>query len=176
MRHVNPKLEDTIKNRETINIPGDLLVELDPEDLRRRINTQDIAVQKARDSQVRAEGVMKTAKLETQLTLKKAENALQNAVLDLEKAKKSTVETYIQDQEGQIENYKKDIELSEKNVRAYNALRELGFVSEVEVLREKAKAAKTAHTMKIALAALFILLAGLFEMAWAPAVLTLLSP
>ena len=32
------------------------------------------------------------------------------------------------------------------------------------------------NTMKIALAALFILLAGLFEMAWAPAVLTLLSP
>ncbi|MBO35988.1 MAG: hypothetical protein CMO64_07340, partial [Verrucomicrobiales bacterium] len=152
LRHVNPKLDEAIKNQETINIPGDLLVELDPEDLNRRINTQDIDVQKARDAVVRAEGEMRTTLLETQLTLKKAENALQNAELDLEKAQKSTVETYIQDMQGQIENFKKDIELSEKNVRAYDSLKELGFVSEVEVLREKAKAAKTAHNMKIALA------------------------
>ena len=154
LRHVNPNLEDAIRNRETITIPGDLLVKLDPKGLERSINTQEAAVQKAENAVVRAEGELKKAKLDTQMALKKAENALQNAALDRDKAEKSTVETFIQDQEGTIENYKKDIELSEKNVRAYDALKELGFVSEVEVLREKAKAAKTAHTMKIALAEL----------------------
>ena len=40
------------------------------------------------------------------------------------------------------------------NVKAYDGLKELGFVSDVEVLKEKAKEAKTLHQIKIAQAEL----------------------
>ena len=150
LRHANPNLEQAIKDGKTITIPGDLLVELDPRDLKKEINKQETSVLKARNGLVSAQGGLEETTYSTQMALKVVENKHQNAVLDLKKAKNSTVQTYIQDLEGLIENYKKDIELAEKNVKAYAELKELGFVSDVEVLREKAKAAKTAHTKKIA--------------------------
>jgi len=150
LRHANPNLEQAIKEVKTITIPGDLLVELDPRGLKKEINKQETSVLKARNGLVSAQGGLEETTYSTQMALKVVENKHQNAVLDLKKAKNSTVQTYIQDLEGLIDNYKKDIELAEKNVKAYAELKELGFVSDVEVLREKAKAAKTAHTKKIA--------------------------
>ena len=133
-----------------IEIPGDLLVELDPLRLRERINTQDIAVQRAENTLNRAKGDLATLKLSTALAMKVAENSLQNAEMDQEKTQNSTVKNYVQNLEGMIANFEKDVTLAEKNLKAYTKLKELGFVSEVEVLREESSKAKTLHNIKMA--------------------------
>jgi len=133
-----------------IEIPGTLLVELDPLRLRERINTQDIAVQRAENTLNRAKGDLATLKLSAALGIKVAENALQNAEMDLEKTQNSTVKNYVQNLEGLIANYEKDVALAEKNLKAYTKLKELGFVSEVEVLREESSKAKTLHNIEMA--------------------------
>ncbi|MBG29275.1 MAG: hypothetical protein CMI31_04645 [Opitutae bacterium] len=133
-----------------IEIPGTLLVELDPLRLKERLNTQDIAVQKAKKELNRAQGNQETLKETTVLALQVAENALEIAQRDLEKTENSTVKNYIQNLEGLIENYEKDVALAEKNLKAYTRLKELGFVSEVEVLREESLKAKTLHHIEMA--------------------------
>ncbi len=133
-----------------IEIPGDLLVELDPLRLRERINTQDIAVQRAENTLNRAKGDLATLKLSTALAMKVAENSLQNADMDQEKTQNSTVKNYVQNLEGMIANFEKDVTLAEKNLKAYTKLKELGFVSEVEVLREESSKAKILHNIKMA--------------------------
>ena len=133
-----------------IEIPGDLLVELDPLRLRERINTQDIAVQRAENTLNRAKGDLATLKLSTALAMKVAENSLQNAEMDQEKTQNSTVKNYVQNLEGMIANFEKDVTLAEKNLKAYTKLKELGFVSEVEVLREESSKAKTLHNIEMA--------------------------
>jgi multidrug efflux pump subunit AcrA (membrane-fusion protein) len=133
-----------------IEIPGDLLVELDPLRLRERINTQDIAVQRAENTLNRAKGNLATLRLSTALAMKVAENSLQNADMDQEKTQNSTVKNYVQNLEGMIANFEKDVTLAEKNLKAYTKLKELGFVSEVEVLREESSKAKTLHNIKMA--------------------------
>ncbi|MBO93325.1 MAG: hypothetical protein CMI32_00295 [Opitutales bacterium] len=133
-----------------IEIPGTLLVELDPLRLRERINTQDIGVQRAENTLNRSKGDLATLKLSTALAMKVAENTLQNAEMDLEKTQNSTVINYVQNLEGLIANYEKDVALAEKNLKAYTKLKELGFVSEVEVLREESSKAKTLHNIEMA--------------------------
>ena len=133
-----------------IEIPGTLLVELDPLRLRERINTQDIAVQRAENTLNRAKGDLATLKLSAALAMKVAENSLQNTEMDLEKTQNSTVKNYVQNLEGLIANYEKDVALAEKNLKAYTKLKELGFVSEVEVLREESSKAKTLHNSEMA--------------------------
>ena len=133
-----------------IEIPGDLLVELDPLRLRERINTQDIAVQRAENTLNRAKGDLATLTLSTALAMKVAENSLQNAEMDQEKTQNSTVKNYVQNLEGMIANFEKDVTLAEKNLKAYTKLKELGFVSEVEVLREESSKAKTLHNIEMA--------------------------
>jgi multidrug efflux pump subunit AcrA (membrane-fusion protein) len=133
-----------------IEIPGDLLVELDPLRLRERINTQDIAVQRAENALNRSKGDLATLKLSAALGMKVAENTLQNSEMDLEKTQNSTVINYVQNLEGMIANFEKDVALAEKNLKAYTKLKELGFVSEVEVLREESSKAKTLHNIEMA--------------------------
>ncbi|MDA9962867.1 HlyD family efflux transporter periplasmic adaptor subunit [Opitutales bacterium] len=141
---------DNLPVGQEIEIPGDLLVELDPLRLRERINTQDIAVQRAENTLNRAKGDLATLKLSTALAMKVAENSLQNADMDQEKTQNSTVKNYVQNLEGMIANFEKDVTLAEKNLKAYTKLKELGFVSEVEVLREESSKAKTLHNIKMA--------------------------
>jgi hypothetical protein len=107
-------------------------------------------VQRAENTLNRAKGDLATLKLSTALAMKVAENALQNAGMDLEKTKNSTVKNYVQNLEGMIANFEKDVTLAEKNLKAYTKLKELGFVSEVEVLREESSKAKTLHNIKMA--------------------------
>ena len=88
IRQLNDKSDldwDNLSAGQTIQIPGDLLVELDPINLKERINSQEIGVEKARNALVRAQGGLETMKLSTALELKRAENSHQNAVLDLKK-------------------------------------------------------------------------------------------
>ena len=157
IKQLNEKLNldwDNLPSGQSIRIPGDLLVELDSINLKERINSQEIDVERARSALVRAQGGLETMKLSTALELKRSENAHQNAVLDLKKVENSTVQTHIQDEEGKIENLRQRVDLSELNVKAYSELKKLGFVSDVELLKEKADAADTQHRIKIALAEL----------------------
>lgn len=141
---------DNLNEGQEIEIPGDLLVELDPLRLRERINSQDIAVQKAENALNRSKGAFETLKFSAALAMKVAENSLQNAKMDLDKTKNSTIKNYVQNLEGRIANFEKDVVLAEKNLKAYKKLKDLGFVSEVEVLREESSKAKTLHNIEMA--------------------------
>jgi multidrug efflux pump subunit AcrA (membrane-fusion protein) len=83
------------------------------------------------------------------LALKRAQNDHQITGSELEKTRNSTVKNYIDNKVGLIANLEEEVALAEKNLKAYPELRELGFVSDVEVLREKAKRNKALHTIKM---------------------------
>ena len=133
----------------SIQIPGALLVELDPLRLRERINSQEIVLQQSENNLNRSRGQLETLELSTTLALKIAENNHQLAQSDLAKAKNSTVKNYIADKVGLIANLEKDVLLAEKNLKAYTELKDLGFVSDVEVLREEVKRDKALHNIKM---------------------------
>ena len=133
----------------SIQIPGALLVELDPLRLRERINSQEIVLQQSENNLNRSRGQFETLELSTTLALKIAENNHQIAQSDLAKAKNSTVKNYIADKVGLIANLEKDVLLAEKNLKAYTELKDLGFVSDVEVLREEVKRDKALHNIKM---------------------------
>ncbi len=133
----------------SIQIPGALLVELDPLRLRERINSQEIVLQQSENNLNRSRGQLETLELSTTLALKIAENNHQIAQSDLAKAKNSTVKNYIADKVGLIANLEKDVRLAEKNLKAYTELKDLGFVSDVEVLREEVKRDKALHNIKM---------------------------
>jgi HlyD family secretion protein len=133
-----------------IEIPGTLLVELDPLRLKERLTTQDIIVHKAKKELNRAKGDQETLNETTDLAMQVAENALEITQRDLDKTENSTVKNYVQNLEGMIANLEKDVALAEKNLKAYTKLKELGFVSEVEVLREESLKAKTLHNIEMA--------------------------
>ncbi len=132
-----------------IQIPGDLLVELDPLTLKERINSQEIAVQRAENNLMRAKGNKETLVLASELALKVAQNNYTNALMDLDKLKNNTIETYITNTGISIKNLETDVELAEKNLTAYNRLKELGFVSDLEVLKEKSRRDKALHQIKV---------------------------
>jgi len=134
---------------QSITLPGSLLVELDPLNLKERINQMEIVVQRSQNNLSRALGNMETLRLTAALSLKRAENDHQIAINNLDQLKNDTVPNKIKQEEGDISNLEKDVALADKNLNAYNQLRKLGFVSEVEVLREGAKRAKTVHTIEM---------------------------
>ncbi len=140
---------DNLEPGTTITIPGDLLVELDPLDLKGRINRMDIVVRKSENALARIKGNFETVQLSADLELKRAENNHANAVNQLEKVRNSEVKNYIDNVEGVIANLEEDVALAEKNLEAYTGLRKLGFVSDVEVLREQAKRNKALHNIKM---------------------------
>ncbi|MDP7010396.1 MAG: HlyD family efflux transporter periplasmic adaptor subunit [Verrucomicrobiota bacterium] len=140
---------DNLEPGTTITIPGDLLVELDPLDLKARINRMDIVVRKSENALARIKGNFETVQLSADLELKRAENNHANAVNQLEKVRNSEVKNYIDNVEGVIANLEEEVALAEKNLEAYTGLRKLGFVSDVEVLREQAKRNKALHNIKM---------------------------
>ena len=140
----------------SIMIPGDLLVVLDPMSLKERINQMEITVQNSENHLSRSVGNMEAQELTAALNFKIAENNLKVAENNLEQLKNDTVPNRIKEDEGKIANLEKDVVLADKNLKAYNELKELGFVSDVEVLRTEASRAKTVHnieTLKTKLAA-----------------------
>lgn len=140
---------DHLKPGQEITLPGKLLIELDPLDLKGRINQMDIVVQRSENALARIKGNFRTVQLSAVLALKRAQNDHQIAGSELEKTRNSTVKNYIDDKVGLIANLEEEVALAEKNLKAYTELRELGFVSDVEVLREKAKRNKALHTIKM---------------------------
>ena len=132
-----------------IQIPGDLLIELDPLSFKERINSQEIAVQRAENLLLRSQGNVETLKLSSELAQKMAENTYTNALMELDKLKNNTISNEIVKTRGAIANLETDVELAEKNLTAYTKLKELGFVSDLEVLRQESSRDKALHQIKV---------------------------
>ena len=105
-----------------IQIPGDLLIELDPLSFKERINSQEIAVQRAENLLLRSQGNVETLKLSSELAQKMAENNYTNALMNLDKLKNNTISNEIVKTRGAIANLETDVELAEKNLTAYTKL------------------------------------------------------
>lgn len=152
IRHLNRDQDidwDNLKEGTSIELPGALLVELDPLRLKERINTQEIAIERVRNNLSRSEGELNIQRLSSEQALKVAKNALQNAQLDLNKTINSTIKIYIKGLRGSIANSEKDVALAEKNLNAYTELAKLGFVSDVEVLKQESSRDKARHAIEM---------------------------
>lgn len=140
---------DNLPEGISIEIPGALLVEMDPQKLEERINSQEIAVSEASKMLSRAEGGLESKQLTADLSLKRVENALQNAELDLNKTINSTIKVYVKALEGTIAIDEKSVALAEKNLKAYTELAKLGFVSDVKVKEEELKRFRAQHAIEM---------------------------
>ena len=152
IKRLNEELEldwANLTNGTEIQIPGDLLVELDPLSFKERINSQEIAVQRAENLLLRSQGNVETLKLSSELAQKMAENNYTNALMNLDKLKNNTISNEIVKTRGAIANLETDVELAEKNLTAYTKLKELGFVSDLEVLRQESSRDKALHQIKV---------------------------
>ena len=152
INRLNEELEldwANLTNGTEIQIPGDLLVELDPLSFKERINSQEIAVQRAENLLLRSQGNVETLKLSSELAQKMVENNYTNALMNLDKLKNNTISNEIVKTRGAIANLETDVELAEKNLTAYTKLKELGFVSDLEVLRQESSRDKALHQIKV---------------------------
>ena len=148
--NVDEKIDwDDLPVGQSILIPGDLLIELDPLGLESRINAQEIRVDRAQNDLNKAIGHLKTLEISTAFALKVAQNSHRIATSELEKAHNSTVKNFVEDQLGIIRNLEKEVMLAEKNLKAYTELKKLGFVSDVEVIRQEVMRDKAQHSIKM---------------------------
>ena len=144
LRHVNPDLEDAIKNAESITIPGDLLVELDPGSLKDKILNQEIAVRTAKNSVTKAENDLEIQRLKNQQNIDNAGLDVQFAKLDLEKFKESDAELMRADYKGsitnlanQVERSKEQMAITEAQIVAYRELEKKQFLSKIKLRQEQ---------------------------------------
>ena len=144
LRHVNPDLEDAIKNAESITIPGDLLVELDPGSLKDKILNQEIAVSTAKNSVIKAENDLEIQRLKNQQNIDNAGLDVQFAKLDLEKFKESDAELMRADYKGsitnlanQVERSKEQMAITEAQIVAYRELEKKQFLSKIKLRQEQ---------------------------------------
>ncbi len=144
LRHVNPNLEDAIKNAKSITIPGDLLVELDPGSLKDKILSQEIAVRTAKNSVIKAENDLEIQRLKNQQNIDNAGLDVQFAKLDLEKFKESDAELMRADYKGsitnlanQVERSKEQMAITEAQIVAYRELEKKQFLSKIKLRQEQ---------------------------------------
>ena len=144
LRHVNPDLEDAIKNAESITIPGDLLVELDPGSLKDKILNQEIAVRTAKNSVTKAENDLEIQRLKNQQSIDNAGMDVQFAKLDLEKFKESDAALMREDYKGsitnlanQVERSKEQMAITEAQIVAYRELEKKQFLSKIKLRQEQ---------------------------------------
>jgi len=157
IKQLNSKLDldwDNLTSGTEIKIPGDLIMELDPLRLNERIADQEVSLVRAENTLSRATGNKETLISSSELALKVAEYAYTNAVTQYDQLKHSTFETKIQKLDGEISNLRTEVELAKTNLEAYEKLKNKGFVSKVEVLRQIAKRDKAEHDIKIKIAEL----------------------
>jgi len=144
LRHVNPDLEDAIKNAESITIPGDLLVELDPGSLKERILNQELAVRTAKNSVTKAENDLEIQKLRNEQNIDDAKINVAFAKLDLEKFKQSDARLKREDYKGSITNLanqvaqsKEKMEIAKAKLKWYKELEEKQFLSKMKLREEE---------------------------------------
>ena len=96
-----------------IRIPGDLLVELDPLNLKERITSQEISVLRTENALTRAQGNLEEVKLVTALGLKQAEIEHRLALAALKNFEENEMKTILEDLQGQVEVAKAKIQGAE---------------------------------------------------------------
>ena len=144
LRHVNPDLEDAIRNTKSITIPGDLLVELDPGSLKDKILNQEIAVRTAKNSVTKAENDLEIQRLKNQQSIDNAGMDVQFSKLDLEKFKESDAALMREDYKGSITNLanqvkrsKEQMGITEAQIVAYRELEKKQFLSKIKLRQEQ---------------------------------------
>jgi multidrug resistance efflux pump len=141
---------DDLEAGQQITLPGDLLLELDPLDLKRRINQMEITVQKSENALHRLQGNQKTTKLSATLALKVAENTHKLAVMDKDKAVNSTIKNQIKDFRGSITNLINRMAISEAKLKWYRQLEEKQFLASMTLRDEEQKIAEFRHQIEMA--------------------------
>ena len=149
LHHVNPDLEQAIKQGESITIPGDLLVELDPGSLKDKILTQEIAVRTAKNSVIKAENDLEIQRLKNQQNIDDAQINVRFAKLDLKKFEDSDAKLQREDFAGQLSNYSNKVSISEAKLKWLKELEEKKFLSKMSLREEEQKVADLRHSIKM---------------------------
>ena len=140
---------DNLPEGQSIMIPGDLLVELDPLNLKERINQMEIVVQKSENALLRMEGNLKTTELSAAFALKVANNNHKLAVMAQEKMINSTIKNQIKSDKGsitnlanQVEQSKEQMEITLAKLKWLKELEEKKFLSKMSLREEELKLTK----------------------------------
>ena len=144
LRHVNPDLEKAIQNGESITIPGDLLVELDPGSLKDKILTQEISVRTAKNAVTKAENDLEIQKLRNEQNIDDAKINVTFSKLDLDKFKDSDASLKREDYKGsitnlanQVEQSKEKMSIAKAKLKWYRELEEKQFLSKMKLREEE---------------------------------------
>jgi HlyD family secretion protein len=149
LRNVNPNLEQAIANNETIMLPGDLLVELDPGSLKDRILSQEISVRTSKNSVIKSENDLVIQKLRNEQNIDDALISLNFAKLDLTKFKDSDARLTRQDYAGQLSNLSNKVSISEAKLIWLKELEEKKFLSKMSLREEEQKVAEFRHNIRM---------------------------
>jgi multidrug resistance efflux pump len=130
-----------------IRIPGDLLVELDPLNLKERINSQEISVARSENTLLRAKGNLEVVKLVTALDLKQKEIEYRLAMAALKNFKENEMQTVLEDLQGQVDVAKAKIHGAEKILKL-DAKDDPAI--QVEIINAQAALLDAQRTLKLA--------------------------
>ena len=155
LRHVNPDLEQAIEKGESITIPGDLLVELDPGSLKDKILNQELAVRTAKNSVTKARNDLEIQKLRNQQNIDDAEINVRFSILDMQKFKNSDAQLKREDFAGSITNLANQVEesreqmaISEAKLKWYKELEEKQFLSKMKLREEELNLSKARNNVE----------------------------
>ena len=149
LRNVNPNLEQAIANNETIMLPGDLLVELDPGSLKDRILSQEISVRTSKNSVIKSENDLEIQKLRNEQNIDDAKISLNFSRLDLRKFKDSDAHLKRADYAGQLSNLSNKVSISEAKLVYLRELEKKQFLSKMSLREEEQKVAEFRHSIRM---------------------------
>ena len=140
---------DNLSVGEVIQIPGQLLVELDEGSLRDRILSQEISLRTAKNSVTKSHNDLEIQKLRNKQNIDDAKIALNFAELDLEKFKESDAQLIRDDYAGQLVNLSNQVSISEAKLRWLKELEEKKFLSKMSLREEEQKVAEYRHKIRM---------------------------
>ena len=145
----NPNLEQAIANQESITVPGDLLVELDPGSLKDRILSQEISVRTSKNSLIKSQNDLEIQKLRNEQNIDDAKISLNFADLDLKKFKNSDARLTREDYAGQLSNLSNKVSISEAKLVYLRELEKKQFLSKMSLREEEQKVAEFRHNIRM---------------------------
>ena len=145
----NPNLEQAIANQESITVPGDLLVELDPGSLKDRILSQEISVRTSKNSVIKSQNDLEIQKLRNEQNIDDAKISLNFANLDLKKFKNSDARLTREDYAGQLSNLSNKVSISEAKLVYLRELEKKQFLSKMSLREEEQKVSEFRHNIRM---------------------------
>ena len=140
---------DNLPVGQSIMIPGDLLVELDPLNLKERINQMEITVERTENILARFLGNRTNTQISAEFALQVANNDYTLAVMAKEKTINSTIKNHIKRSRGsitnlanQVEQSKEQMAISEAKLKWLKQLEEKKFLSKMSLREEQLKLIK----------------------------------